>query len=402
MRKLLVPTKADQTGIVRDADIEALARRLSFRSTIAVSASQEGDQGVATLRRELNDAIDWDEMAVISRPPVFQHIRAIIYELRQNDKCIVYIKDLQNLLAGKGVVYEPRDLETVLEHLAREGQIVEIRRQSGDRVLVLRVDVISKYAGSLVQSARKHPRGAPVLEQDRILSAGMTFPGMEGGDRLPSRQEESVVLECVARLMVERGLCFDHQGLLVFPTLFDDLAAHQDPLPPSAPIYYDFSGPIDNIFASLVAKLTISQKFGAVRLWSRYAEFGPNPEQSFGIRRADRSKGRGHLDLFFGQKTGQAEKRLFRDFVNDHLAKEGVKISSGLAFPCRRCGYPFTKDLVARRLRDNKNEIKCPACDEEYSLFAGMQTAGETKELAALMTEIELGLRQSELKVAAA
>src|SRR5207244_12293843 len=128
--------------------------------------------------------------------------------------------------------------------------------------------VISRYAGSLVQSARKHPRGAPVLEQDRILSAAMTFP-VEKGERLQSRQEEKIVLECVARLMVERGLCSDHQGLLVFRTLFGDLATHQDPLPPSAPIYYDFIGPIDNIFASLVDKLTVIQRFGAVLMYRR-------------------------------------------------------------------------------------------------------------------------------------
>jgi hypothetical protein len=206
----------------------------------------------------------------------------------------------------------------------------------------------------------------------------------------------------VARLMVERGLCFDHQGLLVFPTLFGDLAEHQGSLPPSAPIYYDFSGPIDNIFASLVGRLTIGQKFGDVRLWKQYAEFGPNAEESFGIRRADRSKGKGHLDLFFGPKTGVAERRLFRDFVDDHLAKEGVKISSGLAFPCRKCDYVFAEELVAGRLRDGRNEVRCPRCEKEYSLFSGMQTAAETKELGALKTEIERGLRQSERKVAAA
>ena len=51
--------------------------------------------------------------------------------------------------------------------------------------------------------------------------------------------------------MIERGICFDHQGLLIFPTLFDERAPHEGVLPPSAPIYYDFNGPIDNIYASL-------------------------------------------------------------------------------------------------------------------------------------------------------
>ena len=43
------------------------------------------------------------------------------------------------------------ELETTLGHLAREGQIVDVVLQSGDRAVVLRVDVISRYAG-LVQA----------------------------------------------------------------------------------------------------------------------------------------------------------------------------------------------------------------------------------------------------------
>src|SRR3979490_397937 len=95
--------------------------------------------------------------------------------------------------------------------------------------------------------------------------------GLEPGERLTSRSQETVVLESVVRLMIERGICFDHQGLLIFPTLFDDHGPREGAPPASAPIYYDFNGPIDNIYASLVARLAIGGKFGPVRLWSRYA-----------------------------------------------------------------------------------------------------------------------------------
>ena len=51
------------------------------------------------------------------------------------------------------------------------------------------------------------------------------------------RSQERVRVESVARLMVERGVRFDHRGLLVFPTLFGAYAEHERVLPPSAPIY---------------------------------------------------------------------------------------------------------------------------------------------------------------------
>jgi predicted ATP-binding protein involved in virulence len=265
--------------------------------------------------------------------------------------------------------------------------------------VVLRVDVISRYAGSLVQAARTNR--VPALAQDHVLSRAMEFPGLAQSERLTTHGEERTILECVARLMVERGLCFDHQGLLVFPTLFNDLAEHEGMLPPSAPLYYDFNGPIDNIYASLVARLAVSEKFGPVRLWARYAEFGSEAEGTFGIRRADRSKGRGHVDLFFGGAIQPDRQRLFRDFVDDHLKSHGVTILSGLAFACRKCSFEFSEELLAGRLAEGKTEVSCPKCDERYSLFAAAQPATPESErnLPALKTDIDARTRESARKV---
>jgi hypothetical protein len=204
--------------------------------------------------------------------------------------------------------------------------------------------------------------------------------------------------------MVERGICFDHEGLLVFPTLFNDLAEREGTLPPSAPLYYDFNGPIDNIYASLVARLAVSGKFGPVRLWARYAEFGSEAEGTFGIRRADRSKGRGHLDLFFGGPQDADRQTLFRDFVDDHLRSHGVKILPGLEFSCRCDRFAFSEDLLRRRLAENKTEVSCPECDEKYSLFAAALpfTTESERKVSAFKTDIDKRTLESAKKVAAA
>jgi GTPase SAR1 family protein len=401
-RKLLIQAKADMPGVVQAQDVEALRRRLGFRRVIAVSAKQDGNEGLAQLRWELHEAIDWQNLALVSRPPAFHHIREFLASARRSCESLIFLADLESRLARAGIAYERGELETTLGHLSREGQIVDVVLQSGDRVLVLRVDVISRYAGSLVQSARNHLSGVPALAQDHVLSMAMQFPGLAPGERLTPRREERTIVECVVRLMVERGLCFDHQGLLVFPTLFNDLTEREGTLPPSAPIYYDFNGPIDNIYASLVARLSVSGTFGAVRLWARYAEFGSEAEGTFGIRRADRSKGRGHVDLFLSGPIEPDRQRLFRDFVDDHLESHGVKILSGLAFSCRNCNFRFAEDLLARRLAENKTEVSCPQCDEKYSLFAAAQppTPESERRLSALNTDIDARTRESTRKVA--
>ena len=404
LRKLLIQAQADKPGVVQAQDVEALRQRLEFHCSIAVSAKQDGDRGLAQLRQELHQAIGWENLALVSRPPAFHRIREFLSDARQGGESVIFLADLESRLARAGIGYEPGELETTLGHLSREGQIVNVVLQSGDRALVLRVDVISRYAGSLVQAARTHSSRVPALPQDLVLSTAMEFPGLAGAERLSPRSEERTVLECVVRLMVERGLCFDHQGLLVFPTVFNDLAEREGALPPSAPLYYDFNGPIDNIYASLVARLAVSGKFGPVRLWARYAEFGSEAEGTFGIRRADRSKGRGHLDLFLSGPNQPDRQRLFRDFVNDHLESHGVKILSGLAFACRRCSFQFSEEVLTHRLANSMTEVSCPQCDEKYSLFAAAQqpTPESERRLSALKTDVDARTRQSVREVASA
>ena len=88
-----------------------------------------------------------------------------------------------------------------------------------------------------------------------------------------ARAGETVV-ECTVQLMLEHGICFQHEGLLIFPSLFapaSDTAYAE--LPHAVSLYYDFAGAIDNIYASLIAWLVLAKEFGKVRLWSDRAEF---------------------------------------------------------------------------------------------------------------------------------
>ena len=401
IRKLLIRSKADKAGVVPEAGIEELRQRLGFRKSVAVSAALDGDAGVAELREELHHAIDWDAIAVTSRPASFQAIRDSLLEARQGGECVLYLADLERRLASRKIAVEAGALDTTLGHLSREGQVVDIRLRSGDRVIVLRVDVLSRYAGSLVQAGAKNARGVPVLEQDRILSKDMVFPGLKEGERLP-RLEEKTVIECAVRLMIERGLCFDHQGLLIFPTLFNELAPREGALPPSAPVYYDFSGPIDNVYASLVARLAVSGSSGRCDCGRVTRSSG---RAVAGLLACGGRIRRGaDIWILFDASTSADLRLLFRDFVNDHLESEGVSVLTGLAFTCRECKKEFSEEDIRFRLDAGKDEISCQRCGTGYSLFAASETETpeSRKALVAFKTDVEQRTQSAERKVAAA
>src|SRR5262249_2956947 len=146
--------------------------------------------------------------------------------------------------------YDPLVVASVVSQLAVSGQLVDTRLPSEDRVLVLQIDEVERYACSLIVAARDNPRGVPALEENKVPASTMKFPCIKEEERLP-RDQEIVVLQCVVELLVQHGVCLRHEGLLVFPTLFRSTTAS----PPAeqsltVPLYYEFSGAIDNIYAS--------------------------------------------------------------------------------------------------------------------------------------------------------
>jgi GTPase SAR1 family protein len=122
LRKLLIQAKADMPGVVQVQDVEAMRRRLGFPGVIAVSAKQDGHEGIARLRRELHEAIEWQNLALVSRPPAFHHIREFLAGARQSGESVILLADLESRLARAGIAYERGELETTLGHLARKGR----------------------------------------------------------------------------------------------------------------------------------------------------------------------------------------------------------------------------------------------------------------------------------------
>jgi hypothetical protein len=251
-------------------------------------------------RDALAGAVDWENLAKTSRPELFQRIRDEIELMREAGDVVVLVADLETSVRENRSLAEPPknpasrrlwefwkrkvsddDAATTLQavpfddaafgavtdQLATQGVIVKTKLTGGDDAIVLQLPVIERYAASLIVAARNNPRGVPALETSELGSPSISLPGMTGEDRVP-RGQERIVLEAVVELMIEHGLCFRHEGLLVFPTLLRATETDRaDELPGSVSLYYDFSGAIDNVYASLISWLVIGQGFGRIRLW---------------------------------------------------------------------------------------------------------------------------------------
>jgi predicted MPP superfamily phosphohydrolase len=311
-------------------------------------------------------ALDWSRLSTTSRPELFQRIHDQIEKRRRAGVVVLFTAELQEVLGG----VDSAALATVVDQLERRGAIAEARLASGERVLVLSVDWIDRYAGSLVMAARHHPRGVPALEERQILSPTLGLPRL--AERLP-RAEERFVLEAVVQLLVDHELCFVDEGLLIFPSLFSPSEAPA-PLPHSVSLFYVFSGAIDNIYASLVTSLKIAEAFGRPRLWEWRAEFARPGEGACGVRKVDRGGGSAHLDIYFEPATPAATRDLFMSFVEQHLSRHGVTIEERVEVTCA-CGFQFTEKMVRARLERGDADIGCPECDHRTPIGGGVADA---------------------------
>lgn len=409
IRKLLVGTKVDnpESPVNRPA-LEGLVQRLGFESYVLTSAKK--GQGIPELKAALERAIDWGSLQKVSRPELFQGIRQLIQRLREAKRVVLTFLELESELRRElGNSFDPDALQAVVGHLTRQGHVADTRMAGGTRVLILEVEQIERYAGSLIVAARENPHGVPAIEVAKVLSPKMKFPRIKQEERLTEDQEQAV-LNCVIELLIEHGVCLRHEGLLIFPSLFQP--AHDESgadFSHAISLHYDFFGPIDSIYASLVTSLAVSPYFGPMRLWENRAEFGQAGKDSSGIRRVQsRSQGvRGiaRLDVYFDDGTERKTRELFVNYIERHLREHGVELLESLSITCV-CGKVFSEQSVRTRLNEGKTDIGCESCDRRTPLTLGAQQSRELNpelvtQLQALRTKIreELSDIATEAKV---
>lgn len=404
--KLLVGAKVDKKRDLIDRNsIDALCKECGFGGFLDVSART--GRNTKKLRKLISDALDWGQMAKTSRPELFQRIRDDIEKSRKEGEVVRLLDDLTDSLTPE--IYDVQMIElghhdppnlqdqnlravaAVTDQLAAQGIIVKTQLMTGDEALVLQLPVIECYAGSLIIAARNNPRGVPVLEE-RLLGSTKTIPllGMTKKGRL-SPAKERMVMECIVELMIQHGICFRHGGLLVFPTLFPSSGSNDETLPHSVSLYYDFTGAIDYIYASLVSKLMVSEEFGEGRLNSECVEFERGRQGVCGIRQIKRKGGLAHLDLYFSENTETKRRDLFTSFVDQHLQANGVDIREHEAMKCK-CGFELTEDDIQKIIKRGKKTVNCPVCE---TLSPIGQSTNRIRERNPETEALMVGLRKT-------
>ena len=372
-RRLLVGTKLDDAA--RAPEDRASAERLRARTNALayVPTSARTGRGISELKSAILGAINWSTLGPTSRPALFERIRAHVERARKAGRAVLTLLELEASVAqGETEDELHAAIPAVASQLARQGLVADIRLSDGTRALVLEVEQIARYAGSLILLARDNPQGVPALDIATLLGPAARFPRIPPGERLRKDQELGV-LDGVIALLLEQGTCFLHEGLLVFPALFPAPAPATDAADPAPPlpaaIRYEMSRPAPEVYASAVTTLALGRRFGPARLGPGRADFGVPGE---GLSRVSIStnpggKARGGIEVAFSPDTPDEVRRLFAGFLEDHLKQRGVQFVERASVRCV-CGYVLPEDIVKSRLVGGHSDIGCPECDARTPL----------------------------------
>ncbi|MDX2039609.1 MAG: DUF4365 domain-containing protein [Acidobacteriota bacterium] len=271
--------------------------------------------------------------------------------------------------------FELAELQTVVGLLAGPGMI---QRVDFGGFILLRPEVLSRYAAAVVRRVRKHPQELGCIREDELLGGELDYQDFE---RLPA-DDEKVILRALLETFVSRAWCLrqpcDGSALLTFPSYFRRERKEQ-PGHPNVVVTYRFSGHVENLYATLVVRLHHTEAFEADALWKDAADFKTQTGQSLGLKLVREAEGAARLEVYFNPDVDENSRLVFLRYVHNHLTEHAQEVVRLRHYCCgnRKCdahNQHFTDQAkIDKALAADKDKIFCPDCGKAIILRDAME-----------------------------
>lgn len=353
-------------------DITPWMKKHGFEDLLYLTSSKTGE-GCATLLDAIVETIDWPGLPVISSPALYTRLTQEILTLRDTGQPFISLASLNSRLEHtlKGTSFTLKELETVITSLTRTGII---RRVDFDDLILLKPEILSRYAGALIRKVHNQPNQMGYIDEQDLFDGNLDYQSLE---RLPAEQERSILVTLYGLLVrqpwVMRQTNKD-RTLLIFPTYFRRERPAQKNEPGIAWSYH-FHGAADEIYATLVVHLSNTETFIIEDLWRNAVDLKTPEGQPLGLRLVEGSSGDHRLDLWF--QTDKPMPQLFLQYIYNHLCTWARDVSQPPGD--EKQGWPEIERLLLRM--EENSDAALNNLDKEAQLFGIVEyltsTAGQ-------------------------
>ena len=273
------------------------------------------------------------------------------------------------------------------------------RLKFGDYVL-LQPELLDAYAGAMVNAARDEPDGLGSILETKVVNVDFPVPAAE---RLRDQLQERLLVLATLEELLLRELALREptkDGVqLVFPSAYRrDLPMSE--VPRGDGVVFRFQGPIENIYATLIVRLTRSDRFRRVDTWQSAARFAAEEGM---CTVALKFQAEGEAELLIGyDRVPDETRRQFERFVHTHLERWATPgtITRERQPSCPDCGVAFTAEQVRHVIRLGRSHILCPVCENTVSLRDNYQLDNDADQAAAAMDALADAGREIEAATA--
>jgi WD40 repeat protein len=371
--KLLVAGRIDRGGLVISAArLQRFMADRGFLAPLHLTSAKTGD-GCDQLREAIVQAIDWKSIPETTSPALYHRLKQEILKLRDTGLVLIRVAELNQRMEMTltDEPFELAQLETVVNLLAGPGMI---QRLEFGGFILLRPEVLSRYAAAVVRKVRQHPHELGCIREDDMLAGDLDYQDFQP----LLLEDEAVVLRALLDTFVSRAWCLrqpsDNSALLTFPSYFRRERKDQ-PSHPSVLVTYRFTGPTDDIYATLVVKLHHTVAFQSTDLWKSAADFQTQTGAALGFTLVRESEGTSRLEAYFEPGVDDNSRVLFLRYVHDHLVQHAQDVVRLRHYVCanKKCDS-FDQPVVDQAKIDKalapggKGKVFCPDCGKMISL----------------------------------
>jgi GTPase SAR1 family protein/transcriptional regulator with XRE-family HTH domain len=370
------------------------------------TSAMEGT-GTDLLRSRILAAIDWERIPKITSTALFAAVKQFVVNQKLLGNLLTPLEELHrtfqtavpgalDLLQAEEHLQQPNDEETPQTPSAGLTAVFEgcvarlesaglVKRLKFGNLILLQPELLDAYASAIVNAAREEPDGLGSIMETKVNNVEFRVPAAERvqddfSERLLvcATLEELIQSELVLREPTEDGV------QLVFPSAYRrDLPASQAPRGDG--VVFRFEGPIDNIYATLIVRLSRSDRFSRKATWQSAARFTAGGGECTVNLKAD---GEGKAELWMGYDRVPDPLRLqFEGFVHSHLERRANPgtVTRERQYSCPTDGTAFTPEQIDHARRLGRTSILCPICESRVSLRDDYESAADIELLTAAM-----------------
>jgi len=393
--KLLAAGRIDRGGLVVSADsMRKFMVERGFVSPLQLTSAKTGE-GCDELREAIIRAIDWTSIPKTTSPALYHRLKQEILRLRDSGLVLIRLAELNQRmeLALPDEDFELVELEAVVSLLTGPGMI---QRLDFGGFILLRPEILSRYAAAAVRKVRKHSQEMGCIREDEFLDGDLDYQDFT---RLP-RDDEAVVLRTLLETFINRAWClrqpFDETAMLTFPSYFRRERKEQ-PSHPSVMVTYRFDGPTDEIYASLVVRLHHTVAFESTDLWKSAADFKTQTGEALGFTLTRGREGGSHLEVYFEPNVDANSRVLFLRYVHDHLAQYAANVVRLRYYfcantKCKRRNHAFAdQTLIDEALAPTGDgKVFCPGCGKPIILRDTIEDRFDSSRVKEQVREMQI------------